>query len=384
MSDKASTTSTPAAKETAQKRQAPVAPVQTGLDLAPAGLGALGLQRAMGDPRTARPAQILALQRKYGNQAVQRLLVSHRIQPKLNVGPAGDHYEQEADRVADQVLAMPAPAVSQPTLQRAAEEEAEVQTKPLAGSITPLVQRAAEEAEEVQTKPLAGSITPLVQRAAEEAEEVQTKPLAGSITPFVGLAGAQRLNVQVRSASISRAPHGRVQRSELTEYLTTPGKYTYFYQYADLDFSTENLNMWHAVRHYKKNPRPTDAQKIYDDFLSPDSKTEVNLPNGVAASIKLRLDQADKSPAAFAEQQADLFEPAMSVLLVNMSDSFARFKADARKTGLYKKSRQFFRNRLGDWMKGMKQKRTGHANTKETGVEAEYKVKIISEMMGGL
>ena len=45
-------------------------------------------------PRTAE-SDILRLQRQIGNRATMRL-----IQARLNVGPAGDRYEQEADRVA--------------------------------------------------------------------------------------------------------------------------------------------------------------------------------------------------------------------------------------------------------------------------------------------
>ena len=127
----------------------------------------LALQRAITDPRAASPRDILTLQRLAGNQAVTRL-----IQAKLTVGPAGDKYEQEADRVADQVVSGQPQANSGQlsAVSRQAEEEEEVQTKPLAASITPLVQRQAEDEEEVQTKPL-------VQRQAEDEEEVQTKPL---------------------------------------------------------------------------------------------------------------------------------------------------------------------------------------------------------------
>jgi hypothetical protein len=161
----------------------------------------LGVQRAIADPGAASPRDILALQRLAGNQAVTRL-----IQAKLTVGPAGDRYEQEADRVADQIVssqqsAALAPALTIPkggcaldgfpegrlcsavrsgasigvsgqpsNVKRQAEEEEEVQTKPIAASITPLVQRQAEDEEEVvQTKSL-------LQRQAEEEEEVQTKP----------------------------------------------------------------------------------------------------------------------------------------------------------------------------------------------------------------
>src|SRR5207253_2557976 len=89
----------------------------------------------------------LQLQRSYGNQAVQRLLAPSAIQAKLTVGAAHDRYEDEADRVADQVMRTSAGAGA---IQRLADEES-VQTKPLAESITPLVQReprpdmAAEE-----------------------------------------------------------------------------------------------------------------------------------------------------------------------------------------------------------------------------------------------
>jgi hypothetical protein len=105
------------------------------------------------------------------------------VQPKLTVGPAGDRFEQEADRVAEQVLAMPAPVVAPPAPAQppAAGGEGYGGGEPPAaggggetGSGPPLAQRQTpeqEEEEKVQAKPLAAAITPLVQRAAEEDEE---------------------------------------------------------------------------------------------------------------------------------------------------------------------------------------------------------------------
>src|SRR4029450_3223282 len=61
----------------------------------------------MGDP--GHP--LLQLQQTMGNQAVLRLMRSGRLQAKLNVSQPGDMYEREADRVADQVMRMPAPTV---------------------------------------------------------------------------------------------------------------------------------------------------------------------------------------------------------------------------------------------------------------------------------
>ena len=85
---------------------------------------------------------ILHLQRTIGNQAVQRLFQSGAIQTKLKFGQPGDKSEQEADRVADQVVGMPDSNVSRK------EDEEEVQTKPVTDLITPVAQRQVEEEEE--------------------------------------------------------------------------------------------------------------------------------------------------------------------------------------------------------------------------------------------
>jgi hypothetical protein len=65
-------------------------------------------------PPTLRQQRLARLQRAYGNQAVLRMLERSgpAIQPKLVVNEPGDAYEQEADRVADQVMRMPAPELS--------------------------------------------------------------------------------------------------------------------------------------------------------------------------------------------------------------------------------------------------------------------------------
>jgi Domain of unknown function (DUF4157) len=101
------------------------------------------------------------------------------IQAKLTIGQPGDKYEQEADSVADRVMAMSEPAQVQ--REELGEEEEELQMKPLAGTISPLVQREElpEEEEELQMKPDDN----LVQREElpEEEEELQMKSLDNSI-----------------------------------------------------------------------------------------------------------------------------------------------------------------------------------------------------------
>ena len=50
---------------------------------------------------------MLFLQRKIGNQAVQRLIKSGVFQARLRIGQPGDIYEQEADSVAEKMVTMP-------------------------------------------------------------------------------------------------------------------------------------------------------------------------------------------------------------------------------------------------------------------------------------
>lgn len=116
---------------------------------------------------------ILQLQRTIGNQAVQRLFKSGILQAKLKIGQPNDIYEQEADRVADQVMQMPEPENSgvsgQPSVVKKKDEY--VQTKPTSLSGC----SSCKEEELIQPKYLPFKITPLVQRQPEEEEILQTK-----------------------------------------------------------------------------------------------------------------------------------------------------------------------------------------------------------------
>ena len=53
---------------------------------------------------------LLRFRQAIGNQAFGRI-----IQAKLRIGQTGDGYEQEADRVAEQVMGIPEPEVSDKT-----------------------------------------------------------------------------------------------------------------------------------------------------------------------------------------------------------------------------------------------------------------------------
>lgn len=126
--------------------------------------------------------RILHLQRTLGNQAVQRMMKSGALQAKLRIGQPNDKYEQEADRVADQVMRMPEPRVQ---LQPEEEEEKEkIQSKPLSEQITPLVQRQVEPEEEeepIQTKLVdSNQISRQKEELEEEEEPLMTKSISDS------------------------------------------------------------------------------------------------------------------------------------------------------------------------------------------------------------
>jgi hypothetical protein len=74
--------------------------------------------------------QIARLHSTYGNQAVLRMLSqsAQPIQTKLTVNQPGDEFEQEADRVADHVMRMTAPAAVQRKC-TACEQEERLQRK---------------------------------------------------------------------------------------------------------------------------------------------------------------------------------------------------------------------------------------------------------------
>ena len=112
---------------------------------------------------------------------IRHILRSTGVQTKLTIGLPNDKYEQEADRIADQVMAMP-----DPKLQRQSENEEEeetLQAKPLAEQITPLVQRQEEpeeEEEELQAKSMPGQSL----EVNNEAESTISNNLRGGGQPL--------------------------------------------------------------------------------------------------------------------------------------------------------------------------------------------------------
>lgn len=124
---------------------------------------------------------IMFLQRTIGNKAVQRLLkevgsqqsaVGGHVQAKLRIGQPNDIYEQEADRVAEQVMRMPENTGVSGQVSGVRKGDESVQTK----SAFPSSCSSCKEEELIQPKHLPIKITPLVQRQAED-EELRRQPI---------------------------------------------------------------------------------------------------------------------------------------------------------------------------------------------------------------
>lgn len=146
-----------------------------------------GEKKSEGKSSPLHPA--LHLHQTLGNRAVARML-----QAKLKVGQPNDQYEQEADRVAEQVTNMPEPVggngkaasgasgvvqrdlAEGRSLQRAdMKDEEEVQRQPLEEE-DKKIQRQEEEEEQVNRQPLEEEDKKM-QRKEEEEEQVSRQPL---------------------------------------------------------------------------------------------------------------------------------------------------------------------------------------------------------------
>ncbi|MBR8835448.1 MAG: DUF4157 domain-containing protein [Stigonema ocellatum SAG 48.90 = DSM 106950] len=159
--------------------------------------------------------------------------ISMRPQAKLTVNQPGDVYEQEADRVAQQVMQRMSKPANHQSVQREEapqeEEEQTLQTKSLANSITPLLQReeAPQEEEEqtLQTKSLANSITSVVQReeASEDQEEqtAQMKPMVQRQSSRGGMTATTDVETSIKQARGGGQPLAKDVRQPMEQAFGT-------------------------------------------------------------------------------------------------------------------------------------------------------------------
>ncbi len=163
-------------------------------------------------PINSSVEHIQFLQRTIGNQIVGRLIKSGALQAKLKIGQLGDIYEQEADRVAEQVMRMPEPSigiarVKTPNIQSLHPEcQDDLKSQPL-----------NEESERVQTHRIAeaalgGGV--IHREPDDEAERVRklNEDYEQAVAKSDWPAAAELLNAFNRDdilARLKKLPHGK-------------------------------------------------------------------------------------------------------------------------------------------------------------------------------
>ena len=169
------------------------------------------------------------------------------IQAKLKIGQPGDKYEQEADRVAEQVMRMPEPQVQRKGCSscegKEDDEDKLIQAKPLAGQITPLppsVQRKTEqeaEKDEDEDKILQAKSTgstwnahahfghPLIRDALSSPGSDQGKRLMAHELVHVGQQSSADILLQKKELIKSKSfPVEKKPIMAKSEVWSTPGK----------------------------------------------------------------------------------------------------------------------------------------------------------------
>lgn len=158
--------------------------------------GACGLDCGLGEGARLAPRsgaaqlrrKVAGLHRTVGNQAVLRMLsrLTPAIQAKLTVNQPGDQYEQEADRVAEQVMRMPESDFA-PKLRSTSGEPPGVQRKCACGGSGGECEACKEKREEgvLQRKSAGHSVPGQAPAIVREALRVPGQPLEQSTRSFM-------------------------------------------------------------------------------------------------------------------------------------------------------------------------------------------------------
>jgi hypothetical protein len=232
------------------------------------------LQRATLAVESLRPVEVVRMQQTLGNRAVGELLGHSsssrpRIQAKLTVNAPGDEYEREADRVAEQVMHMP--AVERAELEDE-DEELEVMTKREPAHGVSGAFEAGEEFEQ-QLNSTRGQGQPLPSTLKQEFE-----------TRFGADFSRVRIHTDVRSAEMNRAIQARAFTHGQDIYLGA-GQYS-------TDSTGGKRLLAHELTHVvqqnnnelQANPRHNGRSELRDGMTS----------EGMGHNLK-RLDRAHSS-----------------------------------------------------------------------------------------
>jgi hypothetical protein len=130
------------------------------------------------------------------------------LQTKLAVSEPGDRYEQEADRIADEVTRMPAPALRRRIAPEEEEEEQEtLQAKPLVTQITPLLQRQPIMEDDEEEKEEEGGEEEALQAKVSGTQPPVVTPDVQASIQSLRQSGGQALDPATRTYMESRFGH---------------------------------------------------------------------------------------------------------------------------------------------------------------------------------
>ena len=258
------------------------------------------LHRATSGNLARAPQAILQLQRLYGNRYVQRLVQADRpssatvmptVQTKLTLGPVGDQYEQEADRVAKQVVNH----IHQPMTQ-AARDARPIQRRNLSEDeherlqLMPAIQRVpAKNGTEIDA-----SIESAIQRARGGGQ-----PLPDSIRePMEGAFGADfrgvKLHTDARADRLARSVHARA---------FTTGK-DIFIKHGEPSLNSRMGNelLAHELTHTIQQSESAAIQRLSVTDTKWDKVKEVQVMQGGASGNVAELKDGNKSIIVKANQ----------------------------------------------------------------------------------
>jgi hypothetical protein len=218
--------------------------------------------------------------RNLGNQAVQRMMESGAIQAKLKIGQPNDKYEQEADRVADQVMRMPEPKES------------------LVNGHSSLVQREStcpecmEEDELIQTKGDEGSTPEVTSGMESRIQSLKSggQPLPGSTRAFFEPRfGADFNQVRVHTDSIAAETAKSVNAKAFTigkDVIFGAGQYS-------PRTSTGKTLLAHELTHVVQQSKKVDRSSVIQLELAgtPLSPAQINQAGIAVRSARSRVPQ---------------------------------------------------------------------------------------------
>ena len=111
-----------------------------------------------------------------------------------------------------------------------------------------------------------------------------------------------------------------------------------FYHFCFGEYSVGNLLFLIALEDYKKNPTLEKMDYLYQEFVRRNSNQEPNIPNPVVVEIESRIKyvggqvelhnehcSGKKNTVSF-RPPYDLFESAVSHVMMNLSDTWSRFQ----------------------------------------------------------